>query len=276
MTLSRYLTGGKMTERAYAKLNLILDVKNKRNDGYHELKSLMIPIDFYDTLTFEAYIDIKLTSNVDIIDNSIIKVAKHMKEYFGVETGVHIHLDKVIPIGAGLAGGSADISATIRGLNSLWQLNLSSQTLETLANKFGSDTLFTLYNRPAIIFGRGDEIMFIEETEKLSNLLLIIPNFSMLTKDVFKAFVKKEPNNFDSAYEGYKNKDYKYLYNDLLDPSMASCPEFRILYTKLKADGINVYLSGSGSTLFMVEPNELDLKKLSNYDDIQMIHTKQR
>ena len=59
---------------------------------------------------------------------------------------------------------------------------------------------------------------------------------------------------------------------------MASCPEFRILYTKLKADGINVYLSGSGSTLFMVEPNELDfpLKKLSNYDDIQMIHTKQR
>ena len=120
-----------MIEHAYAKINLILDIKGKRPDGYHELKSFMIPIDYYDTLEFKPSDDLKLTSSIEIIDNGITKVMQYMKETYQVKTGAHIHLEKKIPIGAGLAGGSSDMTATIRGLDRLWGLNLPSKEKRT-------------------------------------------------------------------------------------------------------------------------------------------------
>ena len=104
-----------MIEKAYAKINLILDIVGKREDGYHEHKSLMIPLDFYDELTFEDSDTIQLISNVDIENNAILKTVELIKDTYHIQKGVKITLQKRIPIGAGLAGGSANISATIRG-----------------------------------------------------------------------------------------------------------------------------------------------------------------
>ena len=116
---------------------------------------------------------------------------------------------KKIPIGFGLGGSSADISATLRGLNRLFKLNKPLSELETLANKLGSDTLFCLYNKRAFIYGRGDEINFYENNEKLS-FLLIYPNLPLYTKDVFQSFdnLKTKP-----TYHGFE----KYLSSNEMD-----------------------------------------------------------
>lgn len=265
-----------MIEHAYAKINLILDIKGKRPDGYHELKSFMIPIDYYDTLEFKPYDKLKLTSNIEIIDNGITKVMEYMKETYQVKVGAHIHLDKNIPIGAGLAGGSSDMTASIRGLDRLWGLNLSSKEKEHIANRFGSDTLFTLYSEPAIITGRGDDIMLVDMTEKIEDILLILPNIALLTKDVFKAFDKKDSHDFDLAFSHVMRKDYQYLYNDLLDAALASNQAYHDLYQQLLSKGLNIHLSGSGSTFYILYPTEMDLKIVNEFKDLKIIRTKQR
>ncbi|OHE24802.1 MAG: 4-(cytidine 5'-diphospho)-2-C-methyl-D-erythritol kinase, partial [Tenericutes bacterium GWA2_35_7] len=132
-----------IVEKAYAKINIALDVVRKRKDGYHDLKMIMIPLELHDVITFSHHDkDIILNSEVPIENNAIIKTAKLIKSMFDVKQGAIITLEKHIPIGAGLGGGSADIAATIRGLNQLWELDLSTEKQEEIALKLGSDTLF--------------------------------------------------------------------------------------------------------------------------------------
>ncbi|PKK87155.1 MAG: 4-(cytidine 5'-diphospho)-2-C-methyl-D-erythritol kinase [Tenericutes bacterium HGW-Tenericutes-8] len=265
-----------MIEHAYAKINLILDIKGKRADGYHELKSLMIPIDYYDTLEFKLSDDLSLTSNVEIENNGVLKVMQYMKDTYQVKTGAHIHLHKQIPIGAGLAGGSSDMTAAIRGLDRLWGLNLGNPEKEDLANRFGSDTLFTLYSEPAIITGRGDLIERIEMPHKLEDIVLIIPAISLLTKEVFKAFKKETSKDFDVAYQAALQGDYSKLYNDLLDAALNSNHTYKTLYQQLVSSGLNIHLSGSGSTFFILNPSKRDLDLLSHFKELKIIRTKQR
>ena len=263
-----------MIKHAYAKINLILQIIGKRDDGFHELRSLMIPIDYYDTLEFELADDISLTSNMNIEQNAILKVAYFMKETFRVNQGVKIKLDKRIPVGSGLAGGSANISKTIEALNELWALNLKKETLESIANRFGSDTLFQLYQKPAIISGRGDQIKFVD-IPKINRILLIIPDVEILTKDVFKHFDKTQNNDFDEALNKVNQKDYQYLFNDLLKPALMTSKKLNVLYEDLVKRDLKVHLSGSGSTLFIIEPDQMTIDYLKTRQDITMILTKQ-
>ena len=123
-------------EKAYAKINLFLNVVSKRFDGYHDLELVMASIDLFDVLKFKdnpsgeiiVNCDVEITSKIE--DNIIYKVATFIKEEFDVKAGVIIDIDKVIPVAAGLAGGSADAAATLRGLNKLWKLNLGKEELQ--------------------------------------------------------------------------------------------------------------------------------------------------
>lgn len=126
-----------IVEYAFAKLNLALDVVRKRNDGFHDLKMIMVPLELSDILTFEESKEIILESNVSIENNAILKTVHLMKEMFNVTDGVKIKLDKRIPIGAGLGGGSADIAATVRGLNQLWNLDFIHQDIRRDLPKVG-------------------------------------------------------------------------------------------------------------------------------------------
>ena len=118
-------------EKAYAKVNLFLNVTGKRLDGYHDLEMVMASIDLFDVLTFELLKEkqIVIESNVKITqvmeENLVYKIAKSIQEDFDIQHGVKIYIKKNIPIAAGLAGGSADGAATLRGLNKLWKLKLS-------------------------------------------------------------------------------------------------------------------------------------------------------
>ena len=177
-------------EFAHAKINLALDVVRKRKDGYHELQMIMVPIDLFDTLEFELADKITLESDISIENNAVIKAAKLMQTRFNINKGVKIKLSKKIPIGAGLGGGSADIAATLRGLNQLWELNLELEDLEELALALGSDTLFCLHNKPALVYGRGENLLFID-TPKIESIYLLISDINVSTANVFKNHKEK-------------------------------------------------------------------------------------
>ncbi|QDR83285.1 4-(cytidine 5'-diphospho)-2-C-methyl-D-erythritol kinase [Sporomusa termitida] len=150
-----------LTLKAYAKINLALDVFSKRPDGYHEVAMIMQSVSLADTIVLTeqpASIDLSVTIPGLPADGSNLayRAAALLAEYAKPGKGVHIHLDKQIPLAAGLAGGSADAAAVLRGLNQLWELNLSVDELSKLAAQLGSDVPFCLYNGTMLATGRGE------------------------------------------------------------------------------------------------------------------------
>lgn len=242
-------------ELAYAKVNLALDVVRKREDGYHELKMLMIPIELHDVLTFEESEDIRVISNVDIPDNAVIKAAELFRKKTGVSAGALITLTKHIPIGAGLAGGSADIAATLRGLNRLWQLNLEMKALEDIALTLGSDTLFCLYNRPAYVFGRGEHMLF-THMPPIEKIYLFPSDTNVSTGKVFSHHaICHRPKVFERLFRLYLNDHYrkffKKTYNHLTDTTLNLYPELKHMHAKIRKLSEFGRMSGSGSTFFI-------------------------
>ena len=174
-------------EKAYAKINLFLNVLKKRFDGYHDLEMVMASIELNDLLTFKKDNTgkISITSDVEITskeeDNIVYKIAIFLQEEFQVNDGCSIHIKKNIPIAAGLAGGSADAAATLRGLNRLWKLHLSLDDMAKLGINFGADIPFCIYNKLCIARGKGEELVFINK--KINTpVLLVNPNIRISTK----------------------------------------------------------------------------------------------
>ena len=243
-------------EKAYAKLNLSLEVIGKREDGFHELETIMVPINLYDVLYFEENNsnEMILLDNT-IEDNSILKAAKLFQETYKTK-GATIRLKKRIPLEAGLAGGSADSSATLRGLNRLFNLNIPLKELESLAAKLGSDNVFCLYNHAAICRGRGELLEFINDDFRF-NVTVIKPSFGILTKEAFKNLAFKDKRDCKNILESLKSQDYKMLnnniYNDLYDSAIKIKPELLELVNFIKGYGYKVHMSGSGPTLFVFD-----------------------
>lgn len=250
-------------EKAYAKINLTLDVINKREDGYHELKSIMSPLSLCDELIFEDYDDIVLEDNFNIKDNIILKAAHLLKEEYNVEKGAKIKLIKRIPIEAGLAGGSADASATLRGLNKLWGLGLKINELAKLSEKLGSDTIFCTYNRLAYVSGRGEKISFIPSNID-TYCLLIKPYFGVSTKKVFENHIinYKGTGRFEDCLKSIDSGKKIPVYNDLLGTTLEIYPELKDLFIEVQKYNKDVMMSGSGPTLYVLSNDRIHLNNL--------------
>jgi 4-diphosphocytidyl-2-C-methyl-D-erythritol kinase len=261
-------------EKAYAKINLFLNVLDKRKDGFHDLEMIMAPLAFCDVLKLSRRQDdkIEVASNVEITenveDNLVYKVAVFMKEEFQVETGVNISIDKKIPLAAGLAGGSADAAATIRGLNRLWKLNLSNDDMAKIGIEFGSDIPFCIYNKMAIARGKGEELTFVNTSLK-GAVLLINPNIELSTKEVFSNVKKEElvQKSLSKLLQGIKAGDLdvvsENLYNYLEMVSFILKPQVRGLKNSLKNEGFEgVLMTGSGSTVFVLDKRKKALVNL--------------
>lgn len=247
-------------EKAYAKINLALEIKGVRLDGYHDLNMIMIPLDLHDILTFEISDDVRLSSNVIIDHNAVLKTISYMQTKYQISKGAAVTLEKHIPIGAGLGGGSADISATLRGLNRLWGLNLTLKELEEDANALGSDTLFCLYNEPAYVYGRGDKIEFIKPID-FHEIYLFTPGIEVSTKTVFQAYKhERKSSNFDVLIryleDGLYEKFFENTYNDLHKTAITTYKNLEKYENKLKKHCKNAYMTGSGSTYFFVNLSE--------------------
>ncbi|MFA6801119.1 MAG: 4-(cytidine 5'-diphospho)-2-C-methyl-D-erythritol kinase [Acholeplasmataceae bacterium] len=190
-------------------------------------------------------------------NNLVDKTVAYMKDKYHVDQHVKITIEKNIPIGAGLGGGSADVSATLRGLNKLWELGCTLKELEVDANALGSDTLFCLYNRPAYVYGRGEYIEFLENPD-IKNIYLFNPKIEISTKEVFNHYkIDKQHQNFDQLLAFYKMKaHYKFFknaYNDLHKTAICLYKNMKKYEKNVKKINKNAYMTGSGSTYFIVE-----------------------
>src|SRR3989338_3387760 len=170
------------TYKSPAKINLRLDILGKRADGFHELQMIMVPITLFDEITFTLTDSKKIeidSDKKDLIneDNLIFKAIKLLqKKYREVRNfGFKIYLRKNIPIGAGLGGGSGNAATTILAINELYNLNLTEKVMAELGTELGSDVPFFIYQKPAFVTGRGEDITLLQ-TFPSYYCILVYPN----------------------------------------------------------------------------------------------------
>lgn len=267
----------KIYERASAKINLSLDILQKREDGYHEVEMTMTMVDLADRLEMEDLErdTILLSSQAGYIPldekNLAFQAAKLIKQRYGVRRGVYIHLDKQIPISAGLAGGSSDAAATLRGLNRLWGLKIPTAELEELAAELGSDIPYCVRGGTAIARGRGERLETIDSPPPCWVILAKLP-FSVSTADVYKKFDvgKMADRRFTAGVrDAIEQRDYRgmcaSLGNVLEHVTLNMHPPVRHLkecMLRLGADA--ALMSGSGPTVFGLTQKELKAERIVN------------
>ena len=184
----------KIRIKSPAKINLHLEIIGKRFDGFHELAMIMHNIDLADYIDFEINDNglIKLESDSNDLslsdDNLIVKSANLLKKISEVNFGANIFLRKNIPVGAGLAGGSSNAAATLLGLNKLWDLKLSSDTLSSLSAQLGSDIPFFFNGGIQLCFGRGEILEKLKSKFEYGVLLLKNPNVSISTAEIYRKY----------------------------------------------------------------------------------------
>jgi len=267
----------KIYEKAPAKINLLLDVLRKREDGYHEVEMIMTMVDLADRLEMEPLSrdTIIISSQVGYIPldekNLAFQAARLIKERYNVRQGVYIHLDKKIPVAAGLAGGSSDAAATLRGLNRLWGLNIPEQELCQLGAELGSDVPFCVTGGTAIARGRGEQLEPIHQPPQCW-VVLAKPPINVSTADVYGKFrvehIKQHPSivGMNAALAaGSFAQMCSQLGNVLESVTLNMYPEVLQLkesMIKLGADG--VLMSGSGPTVFGLVSKEAKLPRIYN------------
>ncbi len=239
--------------RAYAKINRGLRVLRRRPDGYHEIDTVMQSVDLYDTLTLQPRGDeeISLTMSPDggipPEENLALRAARLLRERVGLPRGVHIVLEKRIPVGAGLGGGSSDAAAVLQGLNALFELGLERRALRDLASELGSDVPFFLVGGRCRARGRGERLqpLSVPEAERRQIYVLLVPPFSLRAQEVYQAWDRGIPRAPASPYP-----------NDLEGAALALRPELAVYREFLVEAGSPFGLSGSGPAYFAVAPEE--------------------
>lgn len=256
--------------KAYAKINLALNVYDRKEDGYHNIDMITIPLDLHDIIElellpkgYESYItsdDDSLPTDESNLSN---KAFRKMKEKFHIDKNVLIHIYKRIPMCAGLGGGSADAAAVINATLKAIKLKPSQDDLISLASSIGADVSFCLYNKPARCRGIGEKLDFIT-LKKRYHVLLIKPNEGVSTALAYQTFdqleTKPQLSNIERLIEGLKIGDESIIAeemkNSLQECAIKIVPEIKNIIDTLKKDGFPLtMMSGSGSTVFCMSLN---------------------
>ncbi len=262
----------KITETAYAKINLGLDVLGKRADGYHEVRMVMQSISLADTVVLEEHSGLSVLTGLSDLpgdaSNLAYKAAMLMAQRFGRKPDVKITLDKKIFMAAGLAGGSADAAAVLRGLNRMWQLGLEIKELERLAAEIGSDVPFCIAGGTALAEGRGEVLTPLPEPEETA-LVLAKPKISVSTAWVYGEYdaLENPPRpDIDALLAALNSKaglPLPGMGNALEGVTCKRYPEVTEIKNKLLQCGAEYALmSGSGPTVFAVAANRQKAQKI--------------
>lgn len=268
--------GKRILVKAPAKINLSLDVLHRRDDGFHEVKMIMTTIDLADRIELEELQDDKITivsQNRFVPDddrNLAYQAAKLLKERYAVKKGVSISISKVIPVAAGLAGGSSDAAATLRGLNKLWELGLSIDKLAELGAEIGSDVSFCVYGGTAIATGRGEIIEHISSPPPFW-VILAKPTIGVSTADVYRNLKldQVEHPNIDAMVQAINNHDFKGICknvgNVLESVTLKMHPEVNNIKMQMQRFGADaVLMSGSGPTVYGLVQYQSRLHRIYN------------
>lgn len=255
-----------MKRKAYGKLNLGLNVLRKREDGYHDLRMIMVPVDLFDTVEIVESNQLTIQSNKYYLPNddknTVYKAVKVMHQRYDTPTNFQIKLVKNIPTQAGMAGGSADAACVINMLNDMYSLNLTQDELIEVGLKIGADVPFCLFNKPALVTGIGEKLEFLNIDTNF-HLFLVKPSFGVSTKKLFENLEIKEASvlEFEELLDGLQTGNYdkiqRNIINDLQPQAINEHPEIQKIIDELVQFGFdNACMTGAGSVVFGITQDE--------------------
>lgn len=260
-----------ITYRSYAKINLYLDVLNKRRDGYNNIETVFQSVSLADQLVFEERHDrIDLTCSHPELDtgegNLVYRAARMLREHTGCRAGVRIHLEKHIPLAAGLAGGSGNAAAALVALNLLWDLRLAPGSLLRLALELGSDVPFCLRGGAVAATRRGEEMTFLPALSE-TWFVLVHPPIAVSASHTYNhpALERSSERPFAGRTRAFRNALHRFqegqvpgmIFNRMERPVFLDHPHLEAMKERLIELGCTAAaMSGSGPTLFGVCENK--------------------
>ncbi|MBR1588896.1 MAG: 4-(cytidine 5'-diphospho)-2-C-methyl-D-erythritol kinase [Kiritimatiellae bacterium] len=285
---------------AHAKVNFTLEVLGVRPDGYHDLRSVVVPVSLADEVALEPADDVTLAlrslrslkslmslktlktlktlETLNAEDNLAVRAARLMQRVSGRRDGVAISLVKRIPVGGGLGGGSADAAAVLNGLNEMWKLGIPRNELAALGAEIGSDVPALVLGGAVLMEGRGERVDWLDGCEtrgsrrKSIYLVLANPGVFCSTPEIFKAFKDHLPNRPEILYNirlamqsGDGAAVARALQNDLAATAMRLHPEIEMARRRLEEAGcLGASMSGSGATVFGIARDVADAGRIAS------------
>ena len=260
--------------KSYAKINISLNVLNKRSDGYHELDSVMVPIELHDTLLI-SYLERKDNFvTVDDFSNGLIhynlasQAIEVMAKKYNFNRHFRIYIHKVIPMQAGMGGGSSNAAFTMKAVDEMLKLNATDEELIELSTPLGADIPFFIKSVPARCGGIGEKMVPIN-IKNPYHVLIVKPDSGCSTKEVFKLADSKpyKQVNIDKVVEALENGDDELLAenmgNSLEEAAISLVPEIQEIKDYLFSKGLKlVLMSGSGSAVYALSHDKAELKKI--------------
>jgi len=257
-----------LTLRSPAKLNLFLHIVGRRADGYHLLQSVFQLIDWCDTIHLKLIPQNEIRridpiAGVEPENDLVVRAAKLLKDFCQIESGVEISLQKEIPMGAGMGGGSSDAATTLIGLNTLWNLKLNQKTLCELGLQLGADVPFFIFGKNAFVEGIGEQIQEIDLETR--DFLVIFPNQGIPTISIFQD-PELTRNHGQITIDGFLASPWSDLSNDCQVVAMQICPQVKqaLDWISQAVPGSEPRMSGSGSSVFTVLVSKTNVAKLEN------------
>lgn len=270
-----------MIIKAFAKINLAIDVKKKDENGYHDIDMVTLPITLHDVLEMEQLISrhgIFITSDDPSLicdeGNLAFKALKAMEDNFSFSKGYRIQIYKRIPMNAGLGGGSADAAGIIRAICKLYNMDAHDPKIIKVARSIGSDVPFCLLNKPARVLETGENIIPLDS--KLDyHVIIIKPHKGLSTKDVYEKYdtipeEEREHPDISALIEAIKigdeQKMFENMKNGLYKPASLLCPVISGILNDFKKMGFPLYsMTGSGNACFALSKDLEQIEKAKNY-----------
>ncbi|MFR1709902.1 MAG: 4-(cytidine 5'-diphospho)-2-C-methyl-D-erythritol kinase [Clostridium sp.] len=251
-----------MKIKAYGKVNIALDILGKKEDGYHILKMIMQTVNIYDELTFtKGKEGIHITSNKDFVPtdnrNLVYKAIDLFCTTYGIKREVDVHIEKNIPVEAGMAGGSTDAAAALKAMRDLYRPDVSNEELRELGVKLGADVPYCIEGGTALCEGIG-EIITPLKSFKDKLMVVVKPEFGVSTVETYKGFkldeVKKHPM-VDNIIEAMENDDVEYVAKNMMNllelVTIKKHKEIQDIKEFMCKEGaLGAMMSGSGPTVF--------------------------
>ena len=250
--------------KSYGKINLSLEVLSKRDDGYHNIDSIMNQIDLYDEMTFTTIQgdDLFLETNCKYMPtnstNLVYKAWEILKPYYKGNHGLNIYINKNIPLASGLGGGTSNGVVTMRVLNEMWNLGFKREQLIELAKPLGADSTFFFFEDLVRVEGIGNKVTELGKIKQLPILLVNI-GVGLSSKEVYESITEFSQGKVNDLIENIDNIDYvlQNSYNNMEDVSFKKIPQLKKIKEEIKELGaIAGLMSGAGPTIFGVFKNQ--------------------
>ena len=255
---------------SYSKVNIGLKVLSQRDDGYHNINTIFQELNFGDSIDIEKRDHgFKIIANVDWVptnkSNICYKAYTEIKKEFSEVKGIHIKIDKKIPIGSGLGGGSANAAALLKGIKKIYKLEVTESKLEEIGGEVGADVPFFIRGKTQLGEGIGDKLTQLPKAI-MGTYLLVIPKISIRTEWAYSVIKNRLNNqNKNAKFSSFSNEDYSSLQifeNDFEQIVIPAYPEIGAIKSKLLNLGARfASLSGSGSTVYGVYDDEASAKE---------------